>query len=167
MDLCEASLEKSFDWAVIKILSCRQKSLTHLYYRIADLFLDLIMLFSGIRMTSCKSAKDRTSMGVTLEQVNLLSREFDLADTEYQRALDTMRRLLFIWIIFIIILIKSSFFSYCNSCRAYTSNNQTMRDYSLLIITLPNLTYSKSYKVFGYYEKVIIHLNFWNTWYFK
>jgi hypothetical protein len=31
-------------------------------------------------------------MGVTLEQVNTLSREFDLADSEYQRALDTFRR---------------------------------------------------------------------------
>ena len=31
-------------------------------------------------------------MSVTLEQVNILSREFDLADNEYERALDTMRR---------------------------------------------------------------------------
>lgn len=46
----------------------------------------------GIRMTSCKSGKDRTGMAATLEQVNLLSREYDLADTEYQRALDTLRR---------------------------------------------------------------------------
>lgn len=43
-------------------------------------------------MTSCKSGKDRTGMSVTLQQVNILSREFDLADCEYQRALDTMRR---------------------------------------------------------------------------
>ena len=27
-----------------------------------------------------------------MEQVSFLSREFDLADSEYQRALDTMRR---------------------------------------------------------------------------
>ena len=46
----------------------------------------------GLRMTSCKSGKDRTGMSVTLEQVNILSREFDLADNEYERALDTMRR---------------------------------------------------------------------------
>ena len=52
-------------------------------------------LYKGIRMTSCKSGKDRTGMAVTLEQVNLLSREFDLADTEYQRALDTFRRFFF------------------------------------------------------------------------
>ena len=31
-------------------------------------------------------------MSATLEQVSFLSREFDLADSEYQRALDTMRR---------------------------------------------------------------------------
>ena len=47
---------------------------------------------SGLRLTSCKSGKDRTGMSVTLEQVNILSREFDLADNEYERALDTMRR---------------------------------------------------------------------------
>ena len=47
---------------------------------------------SGLRMTSCKSGKDRTGMSVTLEQVNILSREFDLADNEYERALDSMRR---------------------------------------------------------------------------
>ena len=46
----------------------------------------------GLRMTSCKSGKDRTGMSVTLEQVNILSREFDLADNEYERALNTMRR---------------------------------------------------------------------------
>ena len=31
-------------------------------------------------------------ISATLEQVSFLSREFDLADSEYQRALDTMRR---------------------------------------------------------------------------
>ena len=46
----------------------------------------------GIKFTSCKSGKDRTGMAVSLEQVNTLSREFDLADSEYQRALDTFRR---------------------------------------------------------------------------
>ena len=51
-----------------------------------------LKLCSGLKMTSCKSGKDRTGMSVTLQQVNILSREFDLADCEYQRALDTMRR---------------------------------------------------------------------------
>jgi len=45
----------------------------------------------GLRFTSCKSGKDRTGMSSTLEEVTLLSREFDLADSEYQRALDTVR----------------------------------------------------------------------------
>ena len=39
------------------------------------------------------SGKDRTGMSATLEQVQILSREFDLAEHEYQRALDAMRRL--------------------------------------------------------------------------
>ena len=46
----------------------------------------------GIRFTCCKSGKDRTGMSSTLEQVQILSREYDLAEHEYQRALDTMRR---------------------------------------------------------------------------
>jgi len=45
----------------------------------------------GIKFTSCKSGKDRTGMSVTLQQVNILSREYDLAESEYQKALDTMR----------------------------------------------------------------------------
>ena len=48
--------------------------------------------FSGLRFTCCKSGKDRTGMSVTLEQVQILSLEFDLAEHEYQRALDVMRR---------------------------------------------------------------------------
>ena len=53
--------------------------------RVCDFYL-------GIRFTCCKSGKDRTGMSSTLEQVQILSREYDLAEHEYQRALDTMRR---------------------------------------------------------------------------
>ncbi len=49
-------------------------------------------IFEGLRVTCCKSAKDRTGMAVTLEQTNILTSEFDLAAAEFTRALLCMRR---------------------------------------------------------------------------
>lgn len=52
----------------------------------------IMKLYSGLRFTSCKSAKDRTGMSVTLEQCSILNLEYGLAENEIQRVIDCMRR---------------------------------------------------------------------------
>ena len=49
-------------------------------------------LVNGARVTSCKSAKDRTSMDVTLEQARILLDYHQLAEHTFSDVLSEMRR---------------------------------------------------------------------------
>uniref|UniRef100_A0A6P4E4G4 phosphatidylinositol-3,4-bisphosphate 4-phosphatase n=1 Tax=Drosophila rhopaloa TaxID=1041015 RepID=A0A6P4E4G4_DRORH len=60
--------------------------------KILHLAEDACRLMDGLRFTSCKSAKDRTGMAVTLEQCRVLVREFQLPAKHVPYALGTMRR---------------------------------------------------------------------------
>ncbi|XP_053659315.1 inositol polyphosphate-4-phosphatase type I A [Anopheles marshallii] len=60
-------------------------------YAILQLAEEITRAVQGLRFTSCKSAKDRTSMAVTLEQCRVLQQEFHLSAGNAQNVLNTMR----------------------------------------------------------------------------
>ncbi|XP_035910435.1 inositol polyphosphate-4-phosphatase type I A isoform X2 [Anopheles stephensi] len=60
-------------------------------YSILQLAEEVTRAVQGLRFTSCKSAKDRTSMAVTLEQCRVLQQEFHLSPGNAQTVLNTMR----------------------------------------------------------------------------
>lgn len=52
---------------------------------------DITRAVCGLRVTSCKSAKDRTAMAVTLEQTRILQQEFHLPTGSLNNVLDVIR----------------------------------------------------------------------------
>ena len=52
---------------------------------------ELVRLMSGCRVTSCKSAKDRTGMSVTYETASVLTRDHELLTSTQTNALDALR----------------------------------------------------------------------------
>jgi len=58
---------------------------------IFSLFEEISHRMNGIRLTTCKSAKDRTAMAVTLEATRILQREHNLPSELFLKTLNTMR----------------------------------------------------------------------------
>jgi len=52
----------------------------------------LCRLLNGVLFICCKSGKDRTSMGVTLEETLILQRDYGMPESHFQSTLDTIRR---------------------------------------------------------------------------
>lgn len=76
---------------LVSMEDCLKQNVTK-NVKILQLAEDICRGLEGMRFTSCKSAKDRTAMAVTLEQCRLLQNEFHLPANNLQRVLDTVRR---------------------------------------------------------------------------
>lgn len=77
--------------------------------KILHLAEDICRGLHGLRLTSCKSAKDRTAMSVTYEQCRVLQKEFHLPTNNVQAVLDTMRRFVFYFFFFFSFCIDGEF----------------------------------------------------------
>ncbi|XP_059618868.1 inositol polyphosphate-4-phosphatase type I A [Phlebotomus argentipes] len=79
---------------VVNLLNAMEDQLklnTSKNVKILHLAEDITRALHGVQFTSCKSAKDRTAMAVTLQQCRLLQQEFHLPATNLQTVMDTMR----------------------------------------------------------------------------
>ncbi|XP_075157465.1 inositol polyphosphate-4-phosphatase type I A [Haematobia irritans] len=76
---------------ILNFLEDQLKSNVSKNVKILHLVEDACRLMSGLRFTSCKSAKDRTGMAVTLEQCRVLVQEFQLPAKSVPQILNTMR----------------------------------------------------------------------------
>lgn len=82
------------DQAIINMLDKMEELLkinTSKNVKILHVAEDITRAVSGLRVTSCKSAKDRTAMAVTLEQTRILQQEFHLPTGNLQNVLDVIR----------------------------------------------------------------------------
>ena len=81
---------------LLKNLETELKSFKSKNIKILELANEIIRHLDGIKVTCCKSAKDRTGMSVTLEEVRytfkFLNLQKDMHSHLFQTMLDTLRR---------------------------------------------------------------------------
>lgn len=81
---------------LLKNLETELKSFKSKNIKILELANEIIRHLNGIKVTCCKSAKDRTGMSVTLEEVRytfkFLNLQKDMHSHLFQTMLDTLRR---------------------------------------------------------------------------